>query len=125
MEESSVTSTKTETIGDPPLPPVTTSQNEMIDYTTNVLNTLKDGDQVTFVYHQGSLNKTNRIDLAKGITKSTTETENTTTTTLYSVGWKSWTILSLIVIPWSIGMYYCITDLKGTRGQLKGLFTST
>jgi hypothetical protein len=122
--ESPLISTKTEIIGDPSLA-LSTSCENVIAYTTEVLTNLKDGDTVTFVYHQGSQNKTNRIDLTKGLTISEESTEKSSTLfTLNGWGWKGWGLLMLFAIPWGIGMNKISYYVRPNNFNLTKIFSS-
>jgi hypothetical protein len=106
---TNVCSTKVETIGDIPRPQPNHQEN-LLTYATEVLGNMKDGDSVTFSYHQGSVNKTNRIDLTKGITQISSEKVKTQFS--FSESWATWGLVLLIAIPWGFGVHKCLNDIQ-------------
>jgi len=94
---SGVTATHTEVVR-----PITDTtppdyQAQALSFATASINNLKDGETVSIVFE--SLNKSNRIDLCKGVTKIQTATE------YFSLrSWKGLALSLLIAVPWVFGI---------------------
>ena len=72
-------------------------QAQALSFATASINNLKDGETVSIVFE--SSNKSNRIDLCKGVTKIQTATE------YFSLrSWKGLALSLLIAVPWVFGI---------------------
>ena len=92
--------TRTETLANTTVPTPDYPQ-EVLQFTTNAIQNLKEGDRITIEYTPVG-NKSNRIDLFKGVTKVETEKTEVTAVSLLT-SWSGLAAVFLIGVPWIIG----------------------